>query len=206
MTFKEKLENFFYYYKWHTIIAVIAVALIGYCVHSSLTSHEPDVYISYVSDVPVSSDTASKMEKSLAENSLMKDVNGDGVKRFLLDPTVVSMDTSDGSDYAILQKLQVNMFAGSQTLMLVHKYVVEDYDGAYEDMSAFAEYGETIVGEENFPTAVSVAGNKYLEDMGINTENLYLAIHRRTEKDVEKGERNAEYALAYDVAKFILEN
>ena len=89
--------------------------------------------------------------------------------------------------------------------MFLHQYVVEDYDGAFEDMSSFAGDRKTVVGKEGYVTAVSVEGSKYLESLGINTENLYITVHRRTEKDIKKGKLDREYELAHKIVKFVLE-
>lgn len=204
MTFRKKLENFFYYYKWHTLAAVFIIAIVGFSVHSSMTSYEPDLNMVYVSDKPMASDTSERFEKSLKSASLVSDVNGDGKVRFLFEPMVMSMD-SENADYTLAQKLQVYMFAGSQSVMFLHQYVVEDYDGAFEDMSSFAGDRKTVVGKEGYVTAVSVEGSKYLESLGINTENLYITVHRRTEKDIKKGKLDREYELAHKIVKFVLE-
>ena len=79
------------------------------------------------------------------------------------------------------------MFAGQQSLMLVHQYVLEDYDGAFENIGDYAkEDDKTFTGNQKFVSGISVEGNKFLEDIGINTENLYVAMHVRTEKQIKK--------------------
>lgn len=205
MTFKEKTENFFYYYKWHLIIGAVVALVVGYAVVSSLGSHEPDLYMIYASDKGVSTDTSDKLENMLSGAGLIKDIDGDGTEKMIFDPMVVDMESNGGGDYMMLQKLQTVLLAGTQTVMFVHRYIVEDYNGVFEDLAEYVPDGaETIAGPDGGVSAISVQGNKKLESCGINTENLFIGIRRRTDKQVKKGEFEKEYDAAYDVIKFIL--
>lgn len=206
MSFKEKRENFWYYYKWHTLIGILVILVVVYAVKTSVGSKENDLFMVYVSDMVVNSDSSDMLEKDLKDNDILKDVNGDGEKVFYLDTMIVSMEDNN-NDMAVMQKLQVYMMAGEQSLMLVHKYIPEDYDGAFEDISAYASEDDvTYTGADGKVTAISVEGNSYLEKLGFNTENLYIAIHARTEKQEKKHVRDGEYENARNTLKYILDN
>ena len=207
MTFKQKLENFKYYYKWHTIIAVFVIFLAVIGIKSCVESKEPDINILYVSDKYVQNDAGEKFQKQLSQNNFITDVNKDGKEYFYFEPVIISYEGNDNQNFAVYQKLQVQMFAGQQSLMLVHQYVLEDYDGAFENIGDYAkEDDKTFTGNQKFVSGISVEGNKFLEDIGINTENLYIAMHVRTEKQIKKGELEDEYKQAYKILDFILEN
>ncbi len=206
MSFKKKLENYWYYYKWHTVIAVFIIFVVGFTIKSATESKENDLFMVYVSDKAIDTDVSGKLGKDLEKNKLIKDVNGDSEVNFYLDTLVTSLD-GNNSDVASMQKLQVYMLAGEQSLMLVHKYIPEDYDGTFEDISAYASEDDTVYkGSNGKITAISVEGNSYLENMGINTENLYIGIHARSDKQIEKHERDAEYKMAHNILKYILKN
>lgn len=207
MAFKKRIENFFYYYKWHTVAAIFVILILLFGIKSSIDSKEPDLNILYVSDKVTAPEATNNFKKTLDENKLIKDVNEDGEKYFYFEPLVLSFDDNSNQDYALYQKLQVQMFTGVQTLMLVHQYVLEDYDGAFDNIGAYAgKDDKTFKGSEKFVTGISVEGNRLLEDIGINTENLYVSMHIRTEKQQEKGELEKEYKLAEKVLEFILDN
>ena len=74
MTFKQKLENFKYYYKWHTIIAVFVIFLAVIGIKSCVESKEPDINILYVSDKYVQNDAGEKFQKQLSQNNFITDV------------------------------------------------------------------------------------------------------------------------------------
>ena len=207
MTIRKKLENFIYYYKWHTIVAVLVILLVAFGIKSSLDSKEPDVNILYVSDKATAAEASENLKKTLDKNKLVKDVNKDGEEYLYFESLVLSFDDSNNQDFALYQKLQVQMFAGTQSLMLVHQYVLEDYDGAFEDIGEYADKGlKTVSGVQGFVTGISVEGNKLLESAGINTENLYVSMHVRTEKQKKKHELEEEYKLAHEIMEFILDN
>ena len=206
MKFKKKLENFFYYYKWHVVGGIAAILILIPVIMSFTDKSEPDLNIIYVSDKYVSIDVSKNFEKSLNDQKLIHDIDNDGKKTFVFDPLVISYDDNN-QDMAIMQKLQVYMMAGEQTLMLVHRYVAEDYDGAFEDISKYDPGdGTAYTGREGFVTAISVEGNRYLEGLGINTENLYVTMHTKTQSKKKDEKRDKAFNAAYEVLEYILNN
>lgn len=197
---KKKFENFIYYYKWHTIVVIAVAVFVFFGVKMSLDTKEPDLEFFYVSDRLTAEDAAKNFEAELLKSNLLDDFNQDGEKTFVLDPLAITFDKNQ--DPSAAQKLQIRMLAGTQTLMLVHQYVLEDYDGVFKDIGNLAEDDDkTFVGEGGIVTGISVEGNKLLEKIGISTENLYLTIHQK--KD---GEMIEETKRAEKVLKYILEN
>lgn len=47
MSFKEKLDNFWYYHKWHTVIALFVILAIVICSFQMCTKESYDIYIMY---------------------------------------------------------------------------------------------------------------------------------------------------------------
>lgn len=204
VTLQKRFENYWYYYKWHTIVGIAVIMLIILGLKSFSSSKEADMTIVYVSDKYADPSVSQNFQDSLKENNLTADLNGDKTEYFYLDPMVVSFDGKN-QDVAIMQKLQVYMAAGSQSLMMVHKYILEDYDGAFEDISDLCQDDENaFVSKDKTITGISVEGNKYLESLGINTDNLYLCLKQRTQKELKNKNRDKEYELAGKIIKFIL--
>ncbi len=203
---KEKIDNFFYYYKTHLIVAVLVTILLVIGIRSCTDRKQIDLRVVYFSDTMMASEVADTMEKSLAENGLLEDVDGDGEKMFYLDSIVHDFDIDGNVDEATVNKIQATMFAGDHTLMLVHKYALEDYDGSYGDISSHAKEGDEkfISPESGSVIGISVAGNPYLEEMGIPTDNLYVAMRLQTESEIKKGETQKNFDLAYKVMDYIL--
>ena len=206
MTFKQKAEHFFYYYKWHVILTVIAVLVAGLIFKSCTSVKEPDVNIAYISEASVSTETYDKLFEELKKNNLILDVNGDGETGFYFDPTIVKFTNATSEDYQIYEKLQVVLSAGSQSLILAHQYALEDFEWAFDDIGKYAKDSDkTVSNSKGAVIGISVEGNEFLESIGISTENLYVSMHLRTESQIKKGKFEKEFAHAHEILKFILE-
>ena len=81
-TFKQKLENFWYHYKWHTIITLF-VLIVGIVLVVQLASKPKyDIYIMYAGehyfDTADSSDTSPYREAISAIKRVSEDFDGNG--------------------------------------------------------------------------------------------------------------------------------
>ena len=86
-----KLEQFWYYYKWHTIIAIALVPIIVIAVLQLRGNVSPDAYIMYVGQSAIDVKSKDEMAAMAAED--VYDQNGDGKSYVaLLEITVVSGD------------------------------------------------------------------------------------------------------------------
>jgi len=206
MTFKQKTEHFFYYYKWHVILTIFAVLVVGLIFKSCSSVKEPDIHIAYISEAPVSTETYDKLFEELKKNNLIQDINADGETEFYFDPTVVKFTNATSEDYQIYEKLQVVLSAGSQSLILAHQYALEDFEWAFDDIGKYAKKGDKLlISSTDNVIGISVEGNEFLESIGIDTKNLYVSMHIRTDSQVKKGEFEKEFAHAHKILKFILE-
>lgn len=75
---KGKLENWWFYHKWHLLIAIVAVSLLAGFLHDVIVARErtPDYQFAYVGADPLPDDTESALENALS--AIGEDLNGDG--------------------------------------------------------------------------------------------------------------------------------
>lgn len=203
---KEKLSHFFYYYKWHVIIAICVIALFASLLKSCTDRRTIDVKMVYFGKEYISQENAQLLEESLRKEGFVNDVDGDGEETFYMDIVLDDFEVDGTADEATMSKIQTIVYAGDHTLLLAHQYALEDYDGCFADLSDKADDTQKVfTSEENgFVTGISVEGNRYLEEMGINTTDLYVAMRRRTDKEVSKGKNTEFFDAAYDILDFIL--
>ncbi len=199
-------ENYWYHYKGITLAALFAVVVLIIGFKSCSDKTVPDLKVVYFSDSYITRDNADIMEKDLKEKKLIKDIDKDGNELFYMDIILHDFDIDGTADEATINKIQAMMYAGDHTIVFAHKYALEDYPGFFEDISGMVpENTETFTdAETGCITGISLNGNTYLEKCGINTENLYLAMRRRTEKEIENGKNDASFSAAYDVMEYIL--
>ncbi len=88
---KEKLENFWYYYKWHTLIAVFFIFVIVVMITQMVGREEHDIKILYAGPYMIS-DNASNELASTVEQLMPKDCDGDGEKNAAINHILIMTD------------------------------------------------------------------------------------------------------------------
>jgi hypothetical protein len=100
---RKKLDNFWYYYKFHTFAAIFILIVLTVLVYNFVARVEPDVTIMIVTQNTVATaDDETAMGTYLG--TLTKDVNNDGKK-------VVECDFKSISDPQVAQAAQVQLAA-----------------------------------------------------------------------------------------------
>ena len=120
------LDNFWYHYKWPTIIAAFFITVFAICIAQMVTRSEYDMYVRYVGNAVITETQYNDMENSLEKTG--GDVNGDGesIANFAQVPYV----SDDDNPY----KNDINADAReTMTGMIVQPYYIYIMDkGAYE--------------------------------------------------------------------------
>lgn len=192
--FKAWLENYWYHYKWHTIIALFLVVTIGVSVTQCAAKPNYDQSAVLYCDRTVMANTALALEGELTKRAT--DLNGDG--QVLLGVYDVSYD-SDGvnpqnAGYANSQKLMVMVSSADYVLYIVDEY---GYKRLMEEMQLFETY-DFLPDKEG--TAWNWKGSS-LQKAFQNSklpENLYFCIRRvaGTSGESEEALQQARHAAA----------
>ena len=150
-----KLENFWYYYKWHSIAALFLVICIVVCSLQMCTKEAVDFNIMYASGSEISrksvdGDTPAYNRVVSAFDKYVEDADGDGSKNiafttyFILSPDEIKEieNTPDKEvNYALMSSdtdaLSARFGVGDYYLCFVSEYVYEQYRGT-DDLSVFA--------------------------------------------------------------------
>ena len=92
----DKLRNFWYYYKKHTLIALAVLLVAGYLTAQQLNTPEPDYHIGLISTTPRSDEQLTALTDGFA--ALGTDLNGDG--QVLVQLHTYFVDLADDSPNA----------------------------------------------------------------------------------------------------------
>ncbi len=206
LKFLKWFENYWYHYKWLTLALVFVLILLVVGIRSCANHSEIDLHIVYFSNTTLHDREMEALKKSLINNNVVKDLDGDGKISIHIEPIVHSFDVDAPLQQGTMEKLQTILYAGDHTLMLVHEYALEDYAQFFEDIShKAAESNKTYVSPlENYISGISVEGNTYLERIGINTENLYVAMRRMRENEKDSKKAQRLFKQGYEAMDFIL--
>ena len=98
-TAQEKRKNWWSYHKWHVIIGVLLLLIVGDILYDALGIGQvrPDYQIAYIGETTLPDDTAAALEEAIAE--LGQDCNGDGRVAVKLNQYVRG-GNSDNAEYA----------------------------------------------------------------------------------------------------------
>ena len=82
------LDNFWYHYKWHTIVTAFILIVIGVCIFQACTTEKNDIIFTYAGPKNFVGESAEKMDVNSALSNASKPVYGDdanaGLKSYLI--------------------------------------------------------------------------------------------------------------------------
>lgn len=203
-----KWSDIVYYYKWHAIGIIAAVVIVVSIVSGIVNKVEDDVTVNML----LSYDAAPTAGEEIAAdlNTVIPDIDGDGVKQSYINVITVPYEIKDEND--MNSGMQASLvFALEETILcLIDKDLLDLYTDKdfFEDVSQKA--ADIKLDEEQIyrnpsgvPVALSLKGNKYLEEKGVKTDTLYACFKYSSMRDKEQYSaiRNA----AEDVLDFIVE-
>ena len=143
-----KLENFWYHYKWHSIVGLFAIICVLICSLQMCAKQGIDFHLMYagnkeISRVSTDGDTPDYNQLKSAFSQYIDDFDGDGSKNltmttyFSLSPeefAAVESDPSKEVNYTLLnedaESMQTRLGIGEYYLWLVSPYVYEAYGKA----------------------------------------------------------------------------
>lgn len=148
-TFKEKLSNFWYHYKWHTIVSCVVVAVVAILLRQLLTKEKYDINVVYAGGHTFSlsageGDTAAfeTARKSFARVAEDYDKNGKISVNFMHYYVLTEWEIRELEDkgrevnYATIKNNYENLtsviMTGNACVMLLSESVYNDYYDRYD--------------------------------------------------------------------------
>lgn len=130
-TAKEKRENWWYHYKWHTIGIVIAVICVFSFVYSIVSKVEPDYTIALLTSYTMPSSGVSELERCITPYA--DDRNGDGKVKVAVTNYTIS---EDAVDYESLQVQQASFTRLIADITVNESMIFLHDESAFNDMQA----------------------------------------------------------------------
>lgn len=97
----EKAGNWWHYHKWHVVIAVVVIGILGAIAKDTFFRTKPDYQVAYVGLQELPADTVDALEASLA--TFCDDRNGDGkvvvqLNQYATDLTTATGETAEAAE------------------------------------------------------------------------------------------------------------
>jgi len=126
---KEKVQNFWFYYKWHTVIGLFIAVVLAFGLVQCCTKEQPDYTIMTVFDKYVPSEVTLEIENYLEQFG--EDINGDG------EIIVHIYDASAGTDQDIQNANSTRLMAELQRGEVMLFIVDDTYFSRLDNLNVF---------------------------------------------------------------------
>ena len=110
-----KLQNFWFYYKKHLLIALAVLLTAGYLMIQQANTEQPDYHIGLVRAMPCTDDELNALENLFT--SAGSDLNGDG--QTLVKIHTYYVDLAEGSDADAVQALDADLIGNVSGIFLL---------------------------------------------------------------------------------------
>ena len=210
---RKNLENFWYYYKWHVIVGIIAVTVAATSIYNAVTKIETDFTIDCIIDSGIDYAATGAMAAELEKSGVISDNNGDGNIKANVLHYQNGRDTSNlSTDGSMSEAVQLRMGIGDAAIMVTEPYILDLYEkfDIFHDLTAIAD--EMNIPEENRymssdkskVIAIDMKNSEFLKSLDLSPTDCYLAVrvlYRDWEDDEEKIN---QFENAQLVAKYML--
>jgi len=195
---KKWWENYFYYYKIHTIAGILILLAGGYIVYSDLTATKYDLHIDYISELGMGSYQTEIIEQLARENII--DVTGNEI----CDAFVMMLDMAPSHDMQYGQAMQVKYMTeqvySEAFVFILSKQYAEEMSGCniFEKADVWSGTGEDV-------ECISLAGCKALENSDIPADDLFLAVRKLRDDEIDDEKKIAEHKNGMMFARFLID-
>ena len=203
-SFKSKLENFWYYYKWHTLGALVVLLAVGVGLSQCIGRVDIDVVVYYLSADPISyAEDKTNLKKAL--EPYVRDYTGDGQVRIEIENYFIGENHDADMVKDNLRNFSNMYTAGSVMLIMVDDAGLKQMTevGYFGDISDLTDkpllYDGTVWNAEG-------SAFKNSESLKYWTTPMYWGVRAFNEKSLisiskTKGE---EYEFAREVLSNII--
>lgn len=209
-------QNYWYYYKWHTIIGAFFIFMAIFMIGQMITKDDPDITLLYSGPVSLTADQKLEIQNA-AELIMTEDYNGDGEKVVMLNTIELLSDdqVADAKDRAKAngEDLYINgnamsearnnftteIFAGDSVICLLDPYwyeVVRKNDGFIE-LESVLGYKPSYALDDYSVRLADTDFGKYFTAFSALPEDTVLCMRRISTTifftGAAKGEKEYEY-------------
>ena len=181
-TFKEKRENFWYHYKWQTLISIFIAVVLAVLITQCATRPKYDFSVIYFSYTPAIDTQTAPIAKYFEK--IGKDLNGDGEVNVQVVNLSVNVQTQDVNyRLAQFQSLQAKVISDDTMLYITDEASIKYFDKIGGETGVFE--GEPVKFGDDFYKATTD------EKLGSLPKDLQISCRRIKGTTLEKS-KNAK--------------
>ena len=193
---KDWWEYFWMYYKWHTLAILFIAGVTAVSAVQCAQTPKYDLQADFISETFFSDEQKTALEQLMCDH--IGDASGNGKN----EAFVLSLNMANTEDVQMNQAMQTKLFLEqgySESYVFIGTKNYIDWLASAEMFTPVSEWTQGETG--NY---VSLAGCRALENIGIDTADLYIAVRSVREKDLKKEYQTLQYENGVDFARFLL--
>ncbi len=140
---KKKVDNFFHYYKFHIIIGLVALILVGFAAKSIIFRVEPDIRFGFIGEINTSEFDmlGTKIKEQVPE-----------IKEISFDSATYTNRYADPQEYANVSKIMVLLSASDTNVYLINKFAYDSYanNGVFMPLENIVQNMQIDVTKSNY--------------------------------------------------------
>ena len=199
----EKLKNFFYY-EWKKMLAVIfVVGLTLLTVKQCNDKVATDLGVLYISGVR--SENLPLLKEELEKAAIATDIDSDGKTIVKVREIPIPKSEEIKLEQQVPQQIQFEIISGENLLYITDLQTARNnaVEMSFADITAVSKKysvpdDKCLKYSDGKVFAVSLEGNKFLEELGIRTKGMYISQRNYIEKEKNNPKNvNARRAMEY---------
>lgn len=208
----KKIDNFWFYYKWHVIVGIFVVIIASVTIYDAVTKIHPDLIIDCVTDSNISHSHTPFITDDLEASGFVKDNNDDGNIAVQMTHTQTGRDPSTVSaDGSMMQVVQLRMAVGESSLIITEPYILELYD-AHEIFYDLTEIADKMgiprerrhMSEDGSKvTAINIDNTEFLSKLNIPTKDCFVAVRVLNLNQQDDEEKIKQFENAKEIMEYI---
>ena len=174
--FNEKWENYWYHYKWHTLIALFVVFCIIFTVTDHLTRKANDFEITYIGDYIDYEGLAGAVTEKYGD--IIGDINGDGIVKTEVNNIYTAKNIAYDSDINLWQRVDMDIINGQSYIYLVDEHL----------LSAFMERGANgvIKTKDGYEPYIEITDNEFFKPYLPKDKKVYLLVRQKFQGKIDE--------------------
>lgn len=193
-SFRTAVENLFYYYKWHTIFALLAVFLVVTTIIQVKSRIDYDTTVVFLGSF--GQDEASMKEFQDQMEAVMADANGDGTVHVLPYFLMITGDSSQAQqDAAAVVRIQGMLLNREASVLILDQgsMLALAEDGGLEDLRPYYEEYGLEIGDSTYGIPIS-ADNPVFSMFSMTDRQYYITLLYPGEDMTERETLDAQNA------------
>lgn len=193
---KDWWEYFWMYYKWHTLAVLFIAIVVTVSVVQCAQTPKYDLQADFISETFFSDEQKTALEQLMSDH--ISDASGNGKN----EAFVLNLNMAASEDVQMNQAMQTKLFLEqgySESYVFIGS---KDYIGWLASAEIFSPASEWASGETG--NYISLAGCSALENIGIDTADLYIAVRSVREKDLKNEYQTQQHENGVEFARFLI--